>query len=63
MVLPLFATRFAAYGGGIRVSYIQPRLFELIENVLHDRYIIQTNMDEIYKYAFRVCAIWDAQAF
>ena len=27
MVLPLFATRFADYGGGIRVSFIQPRLF------------------------------------
>ena len=27
MVLPLFATRFAAYAGGIRVSFIQPRLF------------------------------------
>ena len=28
MVLPLFATRFAAYAGGIRVSFIQPRLFQ-----------------------------------
>ena len=27
MALPLFATRFAAYAGGIRVSFIQPRLF------------------------------------
>ena len=27
MVLPLFATRFAEYTGGIRVSFIQPRLF------------------------------------
>ena len=27
MVLPLFATRFTAYAGGIRVSFIQPRLF------------------------------------
>ena len=27
MVLPLFATRFAAYAGGIRVSFIQPCLF------------------------------------
>ena len=27
MILPLFATRFAAYAGGIRVSFIQPRLF------------------------------------
>ena len=27
MVLPLFATRFAAYAGGIRDSFIQPRLF------------------------------------
>ena len=27
MVLPLFATRFAVYAGGIRVSFIQPRLF------------------------------------
>ena len=27
MVLPLFATRFADYAGGIRVSFIQPRLF------------------------------------
>ena len=27
MVLPLFATRFAAYAGGIRVSFIQPHLF------------------------------------
>ena len=27
MVLPLFATRFADYTGGIRVSFIQPRLF------------------------------------
>ena len=27
MVLPLFATRFAAYAGGIRDSLIQPRLF------------------------------------
>ena len=30
MVLPLFATRFAAYAGGIQVSFIQPRLFNLI---------------------------------
>ena len=27
MVLSLFSTRFAAYTGGIRVSFIQPRLF------------------------------------
>ena len=27
MVLPLFATRFADYAGGIKVSFIQPRLF------------------------------------
>ena len=27
MVLPLFATRFADYAGGIWVSLIQPRLF------------------------------------
>ena len=27
MVLPLFVTSFAAYAGGIRVSFIQPRLF------------------------------------
>ena len=27
MVLPLIATWFAAYAGGIRVSFIQPRLF------------------------------------
>ena len=27
MVLPLFATRFADYAGGIRVFIIQPRLF------------------------------------
>ena len=27
MVLPLFATRFTDYAGGIRVSFIQPRLF------------------------------------
>ena len=27
MVLPLFATRFADYAGGIRGSFIQPRLF------------------------------------
>ena len=27
MVLPLFATRFADYAGGNRVSFIQPRLF------------------------------------
>ena len=27
MVLPLFATGFAAHAGGIRVSLIQPRLF------------------------------------
>ena len=27
MVLPIFATGFAAYAGGIRVSFIQPRLF------------------------------------
>ena len=26
MVLPLFATRFADYAGGIRVSFIQPHL-------------------------------------
>ena len=26
MLLPLFATRFADYAGGIRVSFIQPRL-------------------------------------
>ena len=28
MVLPLFFTRFAAYTGGIRVSFIQTRLFQ-----------------------------------
>ena len=27
VVLPLFATRFADYAGGIRVFFIQPRLF------------------------------------
>ena len=27
MVLPLFATRFVDYAGGIRVPFIQPRLF------------------------------------
>ena len=27
MALPLFTTRFAGYAGGIRVSFIQPRLF------------------------------------
>ena len=27
MVLPVFATRFADYAGGIRFSFIQPRLF------------------------------------
>ena len=27
MVLPVFATRFADYAGGIRVSFIQPHLF------------------------------------
>ena len=27
MVLPLFATSFADYAGGIQVSFIQPRLF------------------------------------
>ena len=27
MLLPLFATRFADYAGGIRVSFIQPRVF------------------------------------
>ena len=27
MVLSLFATRFADYAGGIRVSFIQPRPF------------------------------------
>ena len=27
MVLPLFATRFAADAGGIRVSFVQSRLF------------------------------------
>ena len=27
MVLPRFATRFAEYTGGIRVSFTQPRLF------------------------------------
>ena len=27
MVFPLFATRFAAYAGGILVSFIQPHLF------------------------------------
>ena len=37
--------------------------FNLILNVLHERYIIQTYMEEMYKHAFRVCAIWDAQAF
>ena len=63
MVLPLFATRFAAYGGGVRVFFIQPRLFNLIKDFLHDRYIIQTYVDEIYQHAFRVCAIWDAQTF
>ena len=63
MVLPLFATRFAACAGGIRVSFIQPRFFNLKWNVLHDRDIIVTYMDEIHKHAFRVCAIWDAHAF
>ena len=37
--------------------------FNLIYNVLHERYIIQTYMDEIYKHVFRLCAIWDIQAF
>ena len=63
MVLPLFATRFAAHAEGIRVSFIQPRLFYLINNVLREIYIIQTYMDEMYKHVFRVCAIWDTQAF
>ena len=27
MMLPLFATRFADYAGGILVSFTQPRLF------------------------------------
>ena len=30
MVLPLFATRFADYAGGIRVPFIQPLSFNLI---------------------------------
>ena len=30
---------------------------------MHERYIIQTYMDEIYKHAFRMCAMWEAQAF
>ena len=37
--------------------------FNLICNVLHERYIIQTYMDEIFKHAFCVSAIWEAQAF
>ena len=30
MVFPLFPTRFAAYAGGIIVSFIQPHIFYLI---------------------------------
>ena len=33
------------------------------KNVLHERYIMQTYLNEIYKHAFRVCTIWYAQAF
>ena len=64
MVLPLFATRFAAYAGGIRVSFIQPRLFKFnIKCSAWETYIIQTYLDEIYKHAFRVCTFCDARAF
>ena len=39
--------------------------FKLIYNGLHGRYmyITQTALDEIYKHAFYVCAIWDTQVF
>ena len=47
-------------GASESLSYSHNSL-NLIYNVLHERYIIQTYMDEIYKHAFRVCAIWDAQ--
>ena len=32
--------------------------FEFISNGLHGKNSIQTYMDEIYKHAFHVCAIW-----
>ena len=63
MVLPLFATRFADYAGGIEVFFIQPCLFNLIENVLPERYIIQTYRYGIHKHVFRICTIWDAWSF
>ena len=64
-MLPLFATRFAAYAGGIRVSLIlcSHVSFKSIWNGLHGRYIVQTHLDEIYKHAFYVCAIWDTRLF
>ena len=37
--------------------------FNLIWNVMRERYIIQTYMDGIYKHVFCVCTIWDAQSF
>ena len=30
---------------------------------MHGRYIIETYMDEMYKHTFRMCAMWEAQAF
>ena len=37
--------------------------FNLMYNVMRERYIIQTYVDGIYKHVFRVCTIWDAQSF
>ena len=64
MVLPLFSTRFAAYAGGIWVSFIYTATSLLIwYKMFCMRDISYTYMDEIYIHAFYVCAIWDAQAF
>ena len=62
MVLTLFATRFAAYAGGISLFHTATSLL-IWYTMFCMRYIIQTYMDEIYKYAFCVCPIWDVQAF
>ena len=50
------ATRFADYAGGIRVSFMQPRLFQF-DMKCSARGIYHTDL------YFRVCTIWDAQSF
>ena len=49
MVLSLFATGFAAYAEGIRVSFMQSCLFCVDINGLLGVNSIQTSLDEIYK--------------